>query len=98
LLLQKSSGAQGQQELESIHLDDAPVEGTLPVLLVGDEQRSYTTYLSLHTLELEDINLGRGFLEKVLILRAGYGVGVHTLRPANCRNLMGDAMLWSGFK
>ncbi|KAG1780986.1 hypothetical protein EV702DRAFT_1042671 [Suillus placidus] len=86
------TGSAELPELESIHLDDTPIQGFLTVLLVGDGQSSYIAYPSLRTLEFENIHLGCGerlFLEAVLMLRAGCGVGIHTLRLAKCRNLMG---------
>ncbi|KAG2337675.1 hypothetical protein BDR05DRAFT_763961 [Suillus weaverae] len=87
------TGSAELPELEIIHLDDTPIQGLLNALLVGDEHSSYTAsaYPSLRALELENIYLGCGerlFLEAVLMLRVGYGVGIHTLRLAKCRNLM----------
>ncbi|KAG1880250.1 hypothetical protein C8R48DRAFT_758366 [Suillus tomentosus] len=87
------TGSVDLPELESIHLDDTPIQGLLLALLARDERR-HPAYPSLRVLELENINLGckeRLFLEQVLtVLRAGRGVGIHTLRLTRCRNLMCD--------
>lgn len=87
------TGSANLPELERIYLDNTPIQGLLTALLAGDEQTSYTAYPSLRALELENINLGcedRLLLEKVLMLRGGRGVCIHTLRLAKYRNLMGD--------
>lgn len=87
------TGSVDLPKLESIHLDDTPIQGLLLAFLVRNEQ-SHAAYPSLRVLELENINLGckeRLFLEHVLtVLRAGRGVGIHTLRLTRCRNLMCD--------
>lgn len=86
-------GSANLPQLERIYMDKTPIQGLLTALLAGDEQTSYTAYPSLRALELENINLGcedRLLLEKVLMLRGGRGVCIHTLRLAKYRNLMGD--------